>query len=81
MLARTEYTTKKLTKVGEIKAETYYKALDIIKSEMPFPRKDIVVTTRGLNHIGFYRPNGGRDINDKLFMFRYAGNDLWALYL
>ena len=76
----TEYTYKKLKKAGSVN-ENWEKVISQIKRQTPFPSADIVVCTRGRNKIGYYRPNRGEYINDKIFSIYIHDNGMVDIYL
>ena len=82
MLARTSGTYAKLEKVftgPPAMCRTYLDAL--IRTGFPFPRKDIKEITRGNNRIGYYRPAGGRYINDKIYTIHWNQDGTASLFI
>lgn len=82
MLANTPGTYAKLSKVmtgtaAECRAAwSYY-----LRSLAPFPRNEIVKCTRGRCDIYYWRPDGGRRINEKIGMLRWNETGTVSLYM
>jgi hypothetical protein len=74
----TAATYRKLEKVF---TGTAKECRQIIADAMPFARKDIKENTRGNNLIAYYRPDGGKTINDKVWMLHWNNDGTVSLYL
>lgn len=82
MLARTEGTTRKLDKVFTGTAAEARSAWDHCQRILsPFPRAEVVKCTRGRLDIYYWRPAGGRWLNEKIGMLRWNENGTVSLYL
>ena len=77
-LARTKDTFRKLRKAY---TGTYEECMEIINRYQTFPKKDVVVCRRGNNDIAYYRPCGGVQINDKIWMMHFNPDRTYTLYL
>lgn len=82
MLAYTKGTYQKLDKVFTGTCEEVEKLWDEYQAVIsPFPTKDVVCCRRGNNWIYYFRPYGGRMINDKIAMIGWNKDDTYSLYL
>ena len=78
MLANTKDTYRKLTKVFTGSAA---ECREIWRANNCLPSADLVKCTRGNNEIIYFRPYGGRRINDKVAMFHWNNDGTVTLYL
>lgn len=82
MLAITSGTYAKLDKIYTGTPADCRSLLDhLIRIGFPFPRKDIKEITRGANRIGYYRPAGGRYINDKIYTIHWNQDGTASLFI
>ena len=82
MLAISSGTYAKLDKVFTGSPADCRAVLDnLIRVGFPFPRKDIKEITRGSNRIGYYRPAGGRYINDKIYTIHWHQDGTASLFI
>lgn len=82
MLAISSGTYAKLDKVFIGTAADCRSVLDnLIRIGFPFPRADIKEITRGANRIGYYRPNGGLYINDKIYTLHWNRDGSVSLFI
>ena len=77
-MVRTEGTYQKLDKVF---TGSYKDCDEIVGLVSTFPVKDVKVCTRGNNRIAYYRPNNGREINDKIWMMHWNDDDTVSLWM
>lgn len=80
MLARTKWTYRKLDKVF---TGTPAECRAILREHIlyPFPAADVKEITRGDNRIGYFRPCGGTQINDKLYMLHWNQDGTVSLFV
>lgn len=82
MLSRTDGTYRKLEKVLTGTASECRAAWDYNQRILsPFPRAEIVKCTRGRCDIYYWRPAGGRYINEKIGMLRWNEDGTVSLYM
>ena len=82
MLARTDGTYRKLDKVQTGTAAECRAAWDhYLRILCSFPRSEIVKCTRGRCDIYYWRPAGGRWINEKISMLRWNEDGTVSLYM
>lgn len=78
MLANTPDTYRKLRKVY---TGTAAECRELFETNNCLPHADLKTCTRGLCDIIYYRPCGGRAINDKVAMYRWNEDGTVSLYL
>ena len=76
-MIRTEGTYRKLDKVFTGTLEGCKEILDAV---MPFPRSEVKKCTRGDNLIAYFRPDGGKTVNDKIWMMHWNKDGSVSLY-
>lgn len=77
-MIRTEGTYRKLDKVF---TGTWKGCKEILDTVMPFPRSEVKECTRGDNLIAYFRPDGGKTVNDKIWMMHWNKDGSVSLYI
>ena len=76
-MIRNEGTYRKLDKVF---TGTWQECRQILNDTMPFPKNEVAECTRGDNLIAYFRPDGGKTVNDKIWMMHWNKDNTVSLY-
>jgi len=77
-MVRNEGTYRKLDKVF---TGTWKECRQILADVMTFPKKEVAECTRGDNLIAYFRPDGGKTVNDKIWMMHWNKDNTVSLYI
>lgn len=77
-MIRNEGTYRKLEKVFTGSAN---ECREILNDIMPFPKREVKECTRGENLIAYFRPDGGKTVNDKVWMMHWNKDATVSLFI